>query len=264
MMRYRQAISSYVKYLLSAQTKYYLHSPFVYELSEEVIYSHKQYYAFGAIEHLRQQLLSAPDWVEVVDLGAGSVAMGQNKQRRVAHIARHASVPAKVGRVLFRLIHHFKPKYVVELGTSLGISAAYMAAAAHRNTEIHTIEGSPAIAALAARNFAALGLNNIHQYIGNFDDQLPMLVQQLPSIDMAFIDGNHRPDATLRYFEQCLTTAKNGTFFVLDDIHWSEGMEAAWHTIQQHEAVSVTIDLYRCGIVFLRKEQAKQHFKLYF
>lgn len=263
-MQYRQALLSYIRHLLTAQTKYYLHSPFVYELSEEVIYSKKQYYAFGAIDSLRRQWLLSQDWVAVSDLGAGSKAMGQSTKRKVADIARHAAVPTKMGRLLFGLTHYFKPKCIVELGTSLGISTVYMASACPLSTRIHTIEGSEAIASLAARSFSALKLDNISQYVGHFDQKLPQLIRQLPAVDMVFMDGNHQAEATLNYFEQCLTIAKNGTFFVLDDIHWSKDMEYAWHTIQQHQNVSVTIDLYRCGLVFLRKEQVKQHFKLYF
>ena len=81
-------------------------------------------------------------------------------------------------------------------------------------------------------------------------------------IDLAFIDGHHAKEPTLEYFEQCLAKAHNDTVFVFDDIHWSRGMEEAWEAIKAHERVTVTIDLYNMGLVFLRREQVPQHFVL--
>jgi hypothetical protein len=39
-------------------------------------------------------------------------------------------------------------------------------------------------------------------------------------------------------------------------------MEEAWETIKAHERVTVTIDLYNMGLVFLRREQVPEHFVL--
>jgi hypothetical protein len=41
-------------------------------------------------------------------------------------------------------------------------------------------------------------------------------------------------------------------------------MKQAWQTIQSHESVSISIDLFWIGIVFFRKKQPKQHFVLKF
>jgi hypothetical protein len=40
-------------------------------------------------------------------------------------------------------------------------------------------------------------------------------------------------------------------------------MEAAWEEVKAHPRVTLTIDLFFCGIVFFRKEQRqKEHFTL--
>lgn len=41
-------------------------------------------------------------------------------------------------------------------------------------------------------------------------------------------------------------------------------MTKAWEEIKKNKQVSVTIDLFFIGIVFFRKEQAKQHFVIKF
>ena len=79
-------------------------------------------------------------------------------------------------------------------------------------------------------------------------------------LDFAFIDGNHTYEATIANFNTLLSIAHNDTVFVFDDIHWSAGMQKAWDEIAGHERVTVSIDLFRIGIVFLKKELSKQKF----
>ena len=105
-------------------------------------------------------------------------------------------------------------------------------------------------------------LNNIHVVTGNFDDTLQPLIDHTEApFDFIFIDGNHRKEPTLRYFDQLLAKSTNDTVFVFDDIHWSKEMEEAWEQLKQHPSVTLTIDLFFIGLVFLRKEQKeKEHF----
>lgn len=125
------------------------------------------------------------------------------------------------------------------------------------------MEGCPNIAAFAKSNFDQLQAKHIQQVIGNFDNTLPSALQQFETLDYAFIDGNHREQATIDYFNLCLEKAHEYSVFVIDDIYWSEGMLNAWKTIQAHPKVTLTIDLFVCGLVFFRTEQlTKQHFKL--
>ena len=152
----------------------------------------------------------------------------------------------------------------MELGTSLGITTAYLAAA-NANGKVFTIEGAPAIAKLARKNFDRLNLYNTKLIEGGFDSALPELLDTIKRVDFAFVDGNHRMEPTLRYFQLLLQYADEKTILVFDDIHWSEEMEAAWRQIQQHPAVTCTVDLFFLGLVFLRKDfKTKQDFTIRF
>ena len=99
---------------------------------------------------------------------------------------------------------------------------------------------------------------------GDFAKILPRLFSTLNSnIDFVFVDGNHRKGPTFQYFLQLLAHSHNNTILVFDDIHWSKEMEKAWLTIQQHPAVTLTIDLFFIGIVIMQNEmKAKQHFTI--
>ncbi|WP_245752732.1 O-methyltransferase [Chitinophaga arvensicola] len=238
-----------------------MHSPFVFSLIEDVLLDKKQHPAFREIEQLRKELLQSDETLQVTDLGAGSL-ISAGKERRVRDITRYAAKQPKFGQLFYRLIQYLQPVRILELGTSMGLSTAYMAKAAP-NARIYTIEGCPNIAARAAKNFESLGIRNITQVTGNFDTVLPDVLKQMQLPDWVYIDGNHRKDPTLAYFQQCLQFADEYSVFIFDDIHWTPDMEAAWHTIQEHPQVTMTIDLFFIGLVFFRKDfKVKQHFTL--
>ncbi|WBO83046.1 O-methyltransferase [Hymenobacter yonginensis] len=254
---------SYLRFLARSGNTHGLHSPFVFGLYAYVINHTGQFAAFEAIEQRRQELQRSPQTIQVRDFGAGSHT-GAGRQRRLQDIARTAAKPRPLAQLLFRLVNHFQPRTILELGTSLGLTTAYLAAADSRS-RVLTFEGCPATATVARETFAQLELRNIELVEGNLDDTLAPALAALPApLDFAFFDGNHRYEPTLRYFEQCLPHRTERSVFVLDDIHWSRDMERAWNVIRKHPEVRLTIDLFFIGLVFFRRNQPRQHFRLRF
>jgi predicted O-methyltransferase YrrM len=254
---------AYLRYWLRSGNAHGLHSPFVFGLYTTVIRHNGEFGAYARIEARRRELLKSSKIIMVKDFGAGSqVAGAGGTERRVRAIARHAAKPPRLAQLLFRLVNHFRPATILELGTSLGLTTAYLAAADSRH-QIITFEGCPNTAAVARETFEKLGLKNVRLVEGNLDQTLLATLAGLQKpVDFAFFDGNHRYEPTLRYFEQCLAKAHENSVFVLDDIHWSAEMEQAWEAIKAHPAVTVTIDLFYVGLVFFRKAQPKQDFWL--
>jgi predicted O-methyltransferase YrrM len=231
------------------------HSPFVFEFITEVLNDKSNSVAYQRVESLREQLLQDRTMLNFDDFGAGSAV---NK-----YLQRHTIKSKKWAQLLFRIVQHYQPKTILELGTSLGVSTAYLAFA-NPSSSVISCEGSPQIAAKAKKNFGDLGLS-IDLQEGNFDDILPRLLNQISTVDLAFIDGNHRSAPTIRYFEQILAKANNSSILIFDDIHWSDGMEKAWTFIQQHPSVKATIDLFFIGLVFFRDEfKERQNFIIRF
>lgn len=260
-----QLAKKYIRYYLTASNGkgHGVHSPFVYTFIKKVLNDKRHFAAYDQVEALRRQLLADNTQLEVEDFGAGS-AINNTHQRPIARIARNAAKTRKFSQLLFRIAHHYQPTIVLELGTSLGISTAYMSLA-NPAARVITGEGSKAVAEQANNNFRQLTLRNIEQVTGNFDNTLPGILQQTPAIDLVFMDGNHRLEPTLRYFEQLLPHTTEYSIIIVDDIHWSEGMEQAWEQIKQHAAVTLTIDLFFIGLVFFRKDfKVKQHFTIRF
>ncbi len=223
----------------------------------------KSYPSYQSIEKIRKQLLADSTVIEVEDFGAGSSVIKTN-QRVVGAVAASSLKPKKYAQLLYRMIQYYKPETIVELGTSFGITTAYLASA-NALSKVFTCEGSAAIASIAKQNFAALQLNNIQLTEGDFAKTLAPLLSNLNTVNFAFADGNHRKEPTLNYFNQLLKHTIPATILVFDDIHWSAEMEEAWATVKQHPAVTLTIDLFFIGIVFLSPDiNHKQHFTIRF
>jgi predicted O-methyltransferase YrrM len=236
-----------------------MHSPFVFNFIIKVLNDKRHVDAYDKVEALRQKLLQDKTELTIEDFGAGSV-VDKTSRRTIANIARHAAKPKKYAQLLFRIVQYYQPATILELGTSLGISTAYMAMG-NPQAKLITGEGSSAIAAQARQNFRQLELQHIQVVEGNFDNTLPQLLQQLTTIDLAFIDGNHRLGPTLQYFQQLLPHTNEHSILIFDDIHWSQGMEQAWQQVKDHPAVTLSIDLFFIGLVFFRRDfKVKQHF----
>ena len=253
---------NYIKHILSAKTRHGTHSPFVYNLVDKVIYDFKDKTEYQAIEKLRENLLYDQRSITVTDLGAGS-HVNNKRTKKVRSIAKNALKSKKLAQLLYRLAKEFNPANLLELGTCLGITTAYFSKALP-HAKIITMEGCPQTASVAQENWDKLSLKNIDVKVGNFDDTLPKLIDEQEQLDFVFIDGNHRKDATLNYFNLCLPKVDENSVIIFDDIYWSKGMEQAWNHIKAHPDVTVTIDLFWIGLVFFRTGQAKQDFKIRF
>lgn len=197
--------------------------------------------------------------IVVNDFGKGSKIF-KNSNRKVAKIAKISGISKKRAQLLIRLITYFKPKTILELGTSIGLSTAALSIG-NPEASIITIEGCKNTAKKAEELFSKFNLSNIELVNNEFNNALPKLTTN-NNLDFIYFDGNHQKEATLNYFKQCLVTATNDSVFIFDDINWSKEMQEAWEEIKKNPRVTITIDTYFWGFVFFRTEQAKQHFSI--
>ncbi len=259
MLRWQFA-KDYLIHRFTSKTRHGLHSPFVYRLVDKVIYDFKPKKLYVEIENLRKQLLNDDREITVTDLGAGS-HVNNNKQKKVSQIAKSALKPPKMAQLLYRLVADLQPGNIIELGTCLGITSLYLQRAAP-NAQVYTMEGCPQTAGIAQQEFDKAGAKNIQLIVGNFNNTLPVLINELPQLDFVFIDGNHQKQATLDYFNWCLPKVCENSLLIFDDIYWSEGMKEAWEEIKAHPDVTITVDLFWIGLVFFKKGKLKEDFKI--
>ena len=240
-----------------------IHSPFVFDFIKNVLNDKCNYPCYSKIEERRKQLLKENTLIAVEDFGAGSAVI-PFKTRKVKAIAASSLKQKKFAQLLYRIAKYYEPKNIVELGTSFGISTSYLANA-YSNSAVYTMEGAASIAKIAQQTFHTLDLKNINLIKGNFENTLPELFNQLDYINLLFVDGNHRRDATLKYFCEALKKSNSSSIFIFDDIHWSIEMEEAWEEIKLNSTVTLTIDLFFIGIVFFNPDfKVKQDFAIRF
>lgn len=251
----------YLVHQFIASSAHGLHSPFVFMFYNDLLRGASPVEGSGNWEQIRENLKADHTQLQIVDLGAGS-QLHKSDLRQISDIARNALKPARLARFLYRLVKYQQPEIVIELGTSLAITSLYMAGAAS-GSSFYTIEGSKAVATVARKVVAQSGLENLTLLTGNFDDLLPELISQITTDNfLLYIDGNHQKEATLRYFMLALEKGGDKTVIIFDDIHWSVGMDEAWAEIRKHPRVTITIDMFFMGIVYLNRAFTKEDFRL--
>ena len=244
---------------MSAVDDHSLHPPFIYNFYRQVINPAKKGPRFPEIIDLYKTLSNDSTEIEVEDLGAGS-AYGLYKKRSISDIAKRCSSPAKVSRLLYQIGVFLKAKNMLELGTSLGVNTAYLAQISAMT--IHTIEGSKGIHQVANNHLKKH--ENVIRHQGNINDLLEHILSKMDSVDMAYFDANHTYEATLTYFDQVFHKRLPSSVFIIGDIHWSTGMEDAWKEIIHMPEVTLSIDLFHCGLVFFLPVREKQHYVIAF
>lgn len=227
----------------------------------EVLADNRHFYIFDRIEYARELYLKSNEIIDWQEMGAGSKKLG-NDTRKVAQIAKTSLSPERTCHMLYHAVRHYKHSNVLELGSSLGISTAYLAAA-HPDVQLVSMEGNPTCAEYTRKLLDELDLHKAKVITGNFDNKLKTTLQSMGSIDLAYMDGNHSYDATMRYFQQILPYTHNKSVLVLDDIYWSDGMLQAWEEIKNQSQVTYSVDVYNLGFVFFDTTfKSKKHWKL--
>ena len=251
-------IIQYIKFLFNSTNQHGVHSPFVYDLVTKCFYDKTNYEHYSKLKAYRKSLLNNNQTIEISDFGSGSRVFKSNT-RAINSIAKTSGTSLKRAKLLYRITNYFKPNHTLELGTSLGI-ATQAIALGHVQNNIVTVEGCPNISKFTHQNFLNYNIDNIKLKTGEFSAVISDLENK--NYDLIFFDGNHNKDATLHYFNLLVNKTHNESIFIFDDIHWSKGMSESWELIKAHPKVSVSIDTFFWGLVFFRKEQAKENFNI--
>jgi len=216
------------------------------------------YYKFDEIEKQRYRWKQDHSRIQKNDFGTG-----RSQSVRISKIASGSLCSPRKGKLLCRLINYLNLNSVLELGTSLGISTAYLVAGS-KSRKCITLEGCENTSAIARQTFEALQLENIEMLTGNIDNTLHKALDKLPEFDFVYIDANHTLEATIRYFELILPKLSSNAVVVIDDIYWSKEMKMSWEHLKTNPKVTSTFDLFHFGIIFLNPDLNKKHYKLFY
>ncbi len=254
---------NFIKYRLFAKHRkgHGIHSPFLFELIIKVLNDKKADEDLKKVFEVYKKYKKSNEILVYNEIGAGT-SYTRPKRLSVGEIIKKSSVNKKYGSLLFRLIKYFNCKDLLELGTSVGISTAFIARAITKSNFV-SIEGVAEKVNIAKKITSELNLNT-NFIVGNINDKLEAALNDFEKLDFVYFDGNHTKESTLKYFHFCLNKSHNDSVFVFDDIRWSKGMEEAWTEIKNNKNVRLSVDLYRMGLIFFREELSKEHYIIKF
>lgn len=216
------------------------------------------------IQTLRGRLSNSTDEIEHIDYGAGEPAdpksmaaaqQGVSRSFALSGLAESTSKDSPWSDLIFNLVLKLKPHNCLELGTCIGLSAAYQGAAMKLNGagRIVTLEGGENFARIADENLQSLGLDNHKIVVGRFEDTLDGVLAEEGPFDFMFNDGHHDGAAMLAYFERSVPAFSEHAVMVFDDIKAYDSMKEGWQRLASDARVGLAIDFGQMGLICLGK-----------
>jgi predicted O-methyltransferase YrrM len=248
-------VNEYIKYFIKSKGRHGIHSPYVYELLDKCLKIKIPDDFTSDLNQLKNSLSNNKTLIQIEDAGAGSKKL--TNERTIQSIYKTASCKGVYAELLFQLSAHYKPKNILELGTSLGLGTIHLATG-KPEAKVTTIDACKNTIKIAELNFAKLHLKNIEVVNAKFEDYLNQENKNI--FDLVYIDGHHDGKALKKYMNLLSSCTDENTIFLLDDIRWSNDMFASWNEIISLEEFHLTMDLFRMGIIIRRPQQVKEHF----
>ena len=229
------------------------HSPYLFKLFTYCCDDQNNFRDFKLIEEKRKSFLRSRDKIQRIDYGTGKENKNPVAEELISKIARRSlSLPFQC-RFLYRLMQFMKPKVILEFGTSLGITASYMAKGSVEGKVI-TVEGDPGLAERAKEVFGKLDIRSIQIVNSTFEDYLRDGLQEITSIDFLFLDGNHKSGPLISYYQALRPKFHSNTIVMVDDIYWSKDMHEGWATLINMNEVTQSVDCFHFGLLFFRSD----------
>ena len=220
-----------------------VHSPFVYNLITKVIEDKNVYYAFEEIENFRQQLLNDGE---------------------LRPVTFRETQSAACGALLFRMVHFFKCRNVIEIGSSTGVMGLYLAMASRTRCNCWLLDERRGLAQKLKLFALAHNLHKLQYIEGDYQGSLTRLCSELPEVDLLFI--NHLPETHTvnELWHWCKPLINKQSILILDNINRNKEMQKLWQSLKHDPQSRVIIDLYAMGIVFFNDRLPKRYYKAYF
>jgi len=247
-------VLEYIKYRLNAKYLHGVHSPFVYDFMKNAMGINIKEQHQKEILQCISNVNSNKKEIIVQDYGAKSKKL--KGKRSVKEIFKTSSSYGKSALLLYRISNYFKPKRILELGTSIGIGSLHLHLG-YPSAHITSVEGCQETFNLAKQNLES---TNIELINSTFYDYIKSINEE--SFDLIFIDGHHDGEALKYYLKLLSDYIHNDTVIVLDDIRWSNSMFNAWNRIKLEKKYHLSMDFFRMGVLMKRPQQEKEHFIL--
>lgn len=107
-------------------------------------------------------------------------------------------------------------------------------------------------------NFHSIYLEDVGE-VEKIKQQIPNMVFGKVPFDLVLMN---QPDETYIEDLQKKGHLHNNSMIIIEDIHSNSIQEKRWNSLVKSKELTVSVDLFYCGVLFLRKEQEKEHFNI--
>lgn len=224
-----------------------VHSPFVYSFLDEVLNDDRYFHFYDTLSRYNQK--SRDD--------------KRDKKQTVHFDNGCKSLKTKELRLLFRMVHHYKPTHILDLlldvDSSAAVTSCVMASADKVSTLVTALVNNYNNGLKARKILSTFQVDNVHIETWNgkdaFDrinfEQFEMIIYHFPNSKSISLSN--------------LPELKEHTIWICTGIHFSNQVSQFWQKWIGEPNVAISISMWRIGILVIsKKHYGKQHFSFRF
>lgn len=203
----------------------------------------------------RHKKLLAENHAVLVDHSLPSAGPFDSGRETIASVTK-PSQAVGVQQFLFMCCLMLRPKCILDIGTGVGVSSAYLAAAQKCSGVegiVETIDASPYRTRIATQLHGVLGLDNVHYSTGIAREVLPNVLERSGKFDFALIDADHGLKPFLWFYEMLIKAAAPGALLVFTGVEGTnEGVKAAWNRMRNDPRSYSSATSSGLGLIYKR------------
>lgn len=249
MLNRNMSVLEHIKFLAKATNQHGVHSPFVYDLVTKCLYDKKQYPEYLSIKTYRTQLNNNHNTLHFENSNTTKISF------RISDLIKSSGMTFKRSKILFRLARYSQWKTVLELGNSLGIATQAISL------------GQPNAQIVSLVNYLKTSKETTefldsYQNIKVVNSPLNEIISKYHNTKFDAVFINHHYNLSIKCINQLFSITHNDTVIIINGLYQTQKKVEIWKYIKNHPKVTVTIDNFYWGLIFFRREQRKQHFKI--
>lgn len=238
----------YLYYLLNSTNRHGVHSPFVYEFVDQVLYKN----FVNKTEYLEYQRTLM---IQSRTTGFDELSLSEYVTKNV--------LSSKYCELLQRIVLFYGIKQIHEFGPSTGIEFNYL-----RYLELSgMVPGLKLSSSNMSEPFYSLFKKSQEEFNRAFNQSESELLES--EIDHGSLGKSlylfHRMDLVKGFWEtldRVLIRAEDQDFFIFTHLYANENSMLNWQRVINDPQFHVTIDCFHLGVALKRTQQVKEHFQL--
>lgn len=246
----------YLQYLFRSKHRrgYGIHSPSLFYLVSKIIEDDNSYYCFDKVESLRTFLIKTNKEIPTE---------GEGGKRKVKDLIKSQNFSPVYDQLLFRLVNHFKPRTVLEVGDTIGLSTLYLALSDSRRN-IYSVGDSAELSRFSCQLLKKNDIENVHLKHGVEKDNIRRILKEMAVVDFIYF-GREVTSEKIRMVSNALgELVTSQTVVIMSDIYRTSEKEHVWGELKKHPRVRVALELFHYGILICNEELQKEEFNLFF